>query len=758
MQETWREVQTPTVSPYCAPSPATDGSRMELRPFCPATRNQIARTGKTLEHHPGTSDKVAQNHATWSIRLANQFYKGLSLSSDRDTAPQAAATHLQTMAASLPGALFRYTLGPDGREQIAHMSPGCAVLWEVDNLTIEQSADSLWRLVDARDLTPMRASIQASASSLTDWSYQWRITTPSGIHKWLHGVARPQRQDDGGTVWDTFIIDITHSRRTEASLRDTDARYRQMLDRVSNVSVQGYGTDLITRYWNKASERLYGYTAEEAIGRSLLDLIIPPAMVEGVKAATAQMIATGEAIPEGDLVLRRKDGTPIEVFSSHAYLDIPGHEPEFYCIDFDLTERREADALRTVLESQLRESQKMEALGTLAGGVAHDFNNIVTAILGNVELALSDIDRDSPARTSLLEIRKASRRARDLVKQILAFSRRQVLERKDMRLHRIVEESTRLLRISLPAGTDLRVACEADTPVVLADATQIEQVLLNLCTNASQAIPKGRAGLITVTLDTHRGLPPQATPTTLAHLGLGEERVDRWARLTVSDNGEGMDPETRARIFEPFFTTKSPGAGTGLGLAVVHGILREHQALLDLHTAPGQGTSFALYFPASAADQTDPASAPAPMVSEFGALEHMAEDEDPEPQQGPHILYLDDDELITFLMKRLLEKKHYRVSVFTDASEALSAFCHDPAQFDLVISDYNMPGMSGLDFARAVKARSPLTPLAITSGHLHDSLRAEAPAAGVNELIYKPDTVEDLFAAVDRLATAVVRN
>ena len=127
------------------------------------------------------------------------------------------------------------------------------------------------------------------------------------------------------------------------------------------------------------------------------------------------------------------------------------------------------------------------------------------------------------------------------------------------------------------------------------------------------------------------------------------------------------------------------------------------------------------------------------------------------PAEGPHILYLDDDELITFLMKRLLEKKHYRVSVFVDASEALSAFCRDPAQFDLVISDYNMPGMSGLDFARAVKARSKHTPVAITSGHLHDSLRAEAPAAGVNELIYKPDTVEELFAAVDRLATAVVR-
>ncbi len=681
----------------------------------------------------------------------------MPLSSDRAPAHQAASAHLPPTAAPFPGATFRYVVAPGGTQQILHMNQGCVALWEVPNPTIEHDVTVLWDMVDEQDVDHFRASIRASAADLSDWSCEWRITTPSGVRKWLHGVGRPQRLDDGATAWDAFIIDITHSRRIEASARDHDARYRQMLDRVSNVSVQGYGTDLITRYWNKASERLYGYTAEEAIGRSLLDLIIPAGMVEGVKAATAHMIATGTSIPEGDLVLKRKDGSPIEVFSSHAYLDIPGSEPEFYCIDFDLTERREADALRTVLESQLRESQKMEALGTLAGGVAHDFNNIVAAIQGNVELALSDTTRDSPVRTSLLEIRKASRRARDLVKQILAFSRRQVLERQDMRLNRIVEESTRLLRINLPAGTDLRVTCEPKTPVVLADATQIEQVLLNLCTNAWQAIPKGRTGVISVTLETHEGLPPNATPSMLTHLGLGETPVDNWARLTVSDNGEGMDAETRARIFEPFFTTKPPGSGTGLGLAVVHGILREHQALLDVVTAPGQGTSFVLYFPASAANLDDPATAPAPLMSEFGALEAMTVDDDePLSTAGPHILYLDDDELITFLMKRLLEKKHYRVSVFVDASEALRVFCRDPAQFDLVISDYNMPGMSGLDFARAVKARSKQTPVAITSGHIHDSLRTEAPAAGVNELIYKPDTVEELFAAVDRLATAVV--
>ena len=244
--------------------------------------------------------------------------------------------------------------------------------------------------------TPFFESIEASARSLKDWSFEWRIITPSGKLKWLHGVGRPQALASGGVAWNVFIIDITASRRVDTHLRDNNERFRQMLDGISNVSVQGYGMDLTTRYWNKASERLYGFTAKEAIGRNLLDLIIPEHMHDGVLAEVTRMIRTGKAIPEGDLTLKRKDGSPIEVFSSHAYVDMPGYEPELYCIDFDLTERREAETLRAQLGCQGGEGQKMEALGTLAGGIAHDFNNIVAAISGNVVLALNDLEIETP--------------------------------------------------------------------------------------------------------------------------------------------------------------------------------------------------------------------------------------------------------------------------------------------------------------------------------------------------------------------------
>lgn len=642
---------------------------------------------------------------------------------------------LAAMAEHMPGALLRYVLAPGGEHRIGWMSQGCQELWEVAPQAVEHDAEVLWAMVDEQDVPAMRASVLDSARTLEDWVHEWRITTASGQRKWLHGVGRPQRLADGTVVWSTVIVDMTHGKRSSDAMRDSEARFRQLLEYVPNVSVQGYGLDLTTRYWNLASERLYGYSASEAIGRSLLDLIIPPEMHAGVVGAVTEMIESGLPIPAADLTLRRKDGTSVEVYSSHVYLNIPGREPEFYCIDFDLTERRDSEAIRAQLQSQLRESQKMEALGTLAGGVAHDFNNIVAAIIGNVELALDDVPADSPARTSLTEIRKASRRARDLVQQILAFSRRQLLERQVIELAPVVEESVRLLRATLPAGVDLSLHIGDGVPCVLADATQIEQVLLNLCTNAWQAVRGAAQGRVAIRLEAHQGSP-----------GAVDATLTDWARLTVCDNGQGMSDETRARMFEPFFTTKPPGKGTGLGLAVVHGILRDHDAVLQVQSAPGEGSTFSVYLPA-VEGAASPAVAP------------MAQQVRPPRAVAPgraHILYVDDDEMIAFLMERLLQREGYRVTVFTHAAQALAAVRDQAEPFDLVITDYNMPGMSGLDFARAVRELRPDSPVAITSGYISEELRAQAPAAGVSELIYKPNTVEELFAAVDRLARTVL--
>ncbi len=397
----------------------------------------------------------------------------------------------------------------------------------------------------------------------------------------------------------------------------------------------------------------------------------------------------------------------------------------------DITQRKQAEAARDQLVSQLRESQKMEALGTLAGGVAHDFNNALAAILGNVELARQDVGPAHEALVSLEEIAKASRRAKDLVQQILSFGRRQKLERKVTSLGLVVVETARLLRATLPAMVSLNVNCEGDTPAVLADATQIKQVLLNLCTNALQAVQdQGRPGVVDVRLDAWvqaQGEEP------------GAVRPRRYARLTVRDNGPGMDEATRTRIFEPFFTTKPAGKGTGLGLSVVHGIVLAHEANIEVESIPGEGSAFRIYFPAAEA-----------LVAEVTPPTDAA----PVQGKGKHVLYLDDEEAIIFLMKRLLERQGYRVSGYTEPRKALAAVAADPGQFDLAVTDYYMPGMSGLEVAQALKAIRPDLPVVMASGYITEELRAKAPAAGISELIYKPNTVEDLCEAVARFANA----
>jgi len=418
----------------------------------------------------------------------------------------------------------------------------------------------------------------------------------------------------------------------------------------------------------------------------------------------------------------------------------------------DVTERKHSEAARDQLEAQLRESQKMEALGTLAGGVAHDFNNIVATIVGNVELACQDVGPAHAALESLEEIRKASGRAKELVRQILAFGRRHPPARRLVSLEPVVTESTRFLRAMLPAGVALNVECAPGVPAVLADANQIQQVLLNLCGNAWQALQgQERPGVIEIRLE-ERSV--SGTSTVDNDRRSSSERVDlrpgRYSCLSVGDNGCGIDTATRARIFEPFFTTKPVGEGTGLGLSVVHSIVKDHDASIEVRSSPGLGTIFCIYFPEAGLPRSageEPGAVPDPAAPAAGGPAALMAG-----GEGRHIIYVDDDESIIFLMTRLLQRKGYRVSGYTNPRAAVAAMRADSRQFDLAITDYNMPGMSGLEVARALREIRADLPIALASGYITEALRAEAPAAGVRELIYKPNTVDELCEVVARLA------
>jgi len=382
----------------------------------------------------------------------------------------------------------------------------------------------------------------------------------------------------------------------------------------------------------------------------------------------------------------------------------------------------------TRLEAQLRQAQKMEAIGTLAGGIAHDFNNILAAILGNLELARLDLPPTHAAQAPLEEIAHAGRRAVALVRQILTFGRQSETTKRVIRLGTVVEEAAALLRSTISARVAIAADVAPDVPNVSGDPTQIHQILLNLGTNAWHAL-EGRPGRIAIELAALAGDDAAAPAAEGAPPA-------RWARLRVVDDGHGMDAATLERIFDPFFTTKGPGEGTGLGLSVVHGIVRDHQGKIRVDSAPGRGTTFEIFLPGVEAEVDEVVSRPAARLD----------------GRGRRLLYIDDEKSLLLSTEFLLRNAGYEVRGFTRPDEAFEALRRDPEAFDLVLTDYNMPGLSGLDVAKIVASIRPGLPVILASGHVSETLRRDAARVGVKQVVFKPYSLEDICEAIDRYA------
>jgi len=395
----------------------------------------------------------------------------------------------------------------------------------------------------------------------------------------------------------------------------------------------------------------------------------------------------------------------------------------------DITARKQEELERQALEAQLRQAHKLEAIGTLAGGIAHDFNNILGSILFNATLVRDDVGDAHPAMRSLNQIQESARRAARLVSQILTFSRQETLEHQVVDLRRLIDEDLGLLRPTLPAIVEIVTQLSDDTPDVFANPTELQQVFINLCTNAWQAM-QGRPGRMVVTLDAVIA-GNEATP------GLPLLRAGRYARLAIRDSGQGMDARTRERIFDPFFTTKKVGEGTGLGLAVVHRIVTGLRGAIAVDSEPGNGTTFVVYLPAVENNRA-PASLPDVQAEAPGG-------------QGQHVLFIDDDLALVEAGAEILGRLGYRVSCFTQAADALAALMAAPDAFELVITDYNLQGASGIELARDMLAVRPGLPIVLVSGLASAELKAEAAAAGLRELLPKPHSVADLRRTLHRL-------
>ena len=387
----------------------------------------------------------------------------------------------------------------------------------------------------------------------------------------------------------------------------------------------------------------------------------------------------------------------------------------FSSINRDVTQNRR-------LVQELQQSQKMESIGTLAGGIAHEFNNILGGIFGFLDIAREDVPVNSPVQESLDEIHRLGMRARNVVKQILAFSRKDHQKKRPIQLSLVLKEELKMLRATIPATIEIRHHLDASCGAIMADPMQIQQVIMNLCVNAKDAM-ENKGGVLDISLSPvvldmadirlHPDLPP------------GE-----YAKLSVSDTGSGIAPEIMDKIFDPFFTTKDVGKGTGMGLSVVHGIIKDHGGTITLSSKSGEGTTFTVLLPVTDAEVTPKA------------------EEKSLPTGTENILLVDDEDFIIFPQKKILEKLGYKVTAMTGSLETLALFSKNPQRYDLIITDLTMPNLTGDRLAAEVTAIRPDMPVILTTGYA-DSVDSEnVKQSGIKAFISKPFQREALAKTI----------
>ncbi len=476
----------------------------------------------------------------------------------------------------------------------------------------------------------------------------------------------------------------------------------------------------VIRYWNRAASDTYGFTSEEAIGRTADDLLKTQYPVR-FDSVWEELARSGRW--DGELIHTRRDGTQMIVASRWAVQRGPnGNIESILETNNDITDQRRAEEDRRRLEASLLQSQKLEAMGTLAGGVAHDFNNILGAVLGYGELAQNAAPPGSALRRYVDSMMSAGQRAKSLVERILAFSRSGVGPRTAVHVQSVVVEALEILTASLPENIHIVLELHAEDAAVNGDATQIHQVVLNLCTNAVHAMKAG--GTLTVRLDC--ATLDAARPFMTGTLGPGE-----YLRLVVSDTGAGIDPALHRRIFDPFFTTKGVGVGTGLGLSLVHGIVTDLGGGVDMTSEVARGTTFTIHMPRHGS--ANPAIVEAEQVA-YG--------------DGAAILLVDDEEMLVLLAEEMLAGLGYEPVGFNSPIEALQAFRSDPERFSAVLSDETMPGMTGSQLTEQIAAIRPDIPIILMSGYAGPTLAARALAAGARDVLAKPLQLRDIAKAL----------
>jgi PAS domain S-box-containing protein len=529
-----------------------------------------------------------------------------------------------------------------------------------------------------------------------------------------------------GYIFACAVIKLHFS---EEALKHSEEKYRQLANHApTGIYKVDFNTGKLVSV-NDVMCEYTGYTEEELLNMSALDFLTE----ESQKRFLDRLdnLLNGKQIPRTvEYKAKAKDGHEFWIFLDARYeYDRDGKPSGATVVAHDITDRKKAEEEKLRLEDQLQQAQKMEAVGTLAGGIAHDFNNILSVIIGYTELILMNGNVDSEVKQNLKEIFNASKHARDMVKQILAFSRQSKHERKPIQVRHIIKEALKMLRASLPATIKIQQKMEKNTGVIEADPTQFHQVLMNLCTNAAHAMHE-KDGVLEISLsnidwDQNAAARP------------AELKPGPYLKLSVRDTGDGINPDAQDQIFEPYFTTKEKGEGTGLGLAVVQGIIKSHNGAVTVESTVGQGSTFNVYLPIIqrnvATDEV--VSAPLPMGQE-------------------RILLVDDEQPLVEIGKQMLERLGYTVAARTSSVEALELFKAQPGRFDLVITDIVMPNMTGETLAEKLMDIRADIPVILCTGYSEKFTRQQASQMGVRSFLMKPLLMQDLANTVRQALAA----
>jgi len=510
------------------------------------------------------------------------------------------------------------------------------------------------------------------------------------------------------------IMNSYEKKELNRKLRESEAQFRSIFEQNSAVMLLiSPETGSIVNA-NTASSSFYGYTVPEMTSMKITDInMLPQEQVRKEMQSARLGEKKAFVFPH-----RLKNGEVRTVEVHSTTLNIKG-ETLLFSIIHDIEEQEK-------LRVRLRQAQRMEAIGTLAGGIAHDFNNILYPIIGYSEMTLDDLPQGSTARSNLEQVLKASFRAKELVRQIITFTRQGDSERAAVSLQHIIRESLQFLRATLPSTVEVSQYIDNTCRQVLADAGQIHQVMMNLCINAYHAMGE-KGGTLEVRLKETAFLPQDS-------LSYPDMKPGAYLKLSISDTGHGMDSKVMERIFDPYFTTKEIGKGTGLGLSVVHGIVRSHKGHIEVYSEPGKGSAFHIYLP---------------MIEDKARDKRIIDQ--PVPGGKERILLVDDEIQIVEMMSYVLGHLGYTVSARTSSLEALEIFRSSPQSFDLVITDMTMPNMTGLELSEELMRIRPDIPILLCTGFSERVTEKKIKESGIRELLMKPAPIKEIADAVRRI-------